>query len=477
MNGGAQRSAEGNNAPPANVLSPASALKNEPFFQPCDGLSFALAAALALVIYWLTLAPEVTLEFSGIFATGAEYAGVPFPPGYPVWTIYAWVFTWLLPWSNIAWRVAMSSAVAGALTCGLIALITSRGVRSILDGGADLRRLSPKSEQALRVVCGGVAGLAFGLDRAFWRMAVIAEVWPLTILLLVAVLCLLMRWMHTPDRRGWLYVAALVYGLTLTNSQALAVAGPGLVFVVLLRAPALGRDLFCAAAVLLGLALVARALGLLPEVLGESTRQSPVWRFYLRAECLLLPLCVVLTITTRGIFTERKALAVSAMMLALGLTPYLYAPFASMTNPPINWAYPRTFEGFLHLVSRGQFESVRPTGSWSAYAEQLGRYAQTTINDFGLIYMLLACVPLWFIRRLRAEARQWLFGLLGVYACLSLITVALVNASADTASQGLVAKFFTASHLVLALMCGCGLGLLGTIITRSGRQAGKSGSE
>lgn len=89
--------------------------KQAGFFQPTDWLSFGLTATFALSGYWLTLAPDVTLGSSGIFSAGAMYAGVPHPPGYPLRTIYAWLFTKLLPFSNIAWRVAASSAVASLL--------------------------------------------------------------------------------------------------------------------------------------------------------------------------------------------------------------------------------------------------------------------------------------------------------------------------------------------------------------------------
>ena len=33
-------------------------------------------------------------------------------------------------------------------------------------------------------------------------------------------------------------------------------------------------------------------------------------------------------------------------------------PFSSDQNPPINWGYPRTWEGFMHAITRGQYERV-----------------------------------------------------------------------------------------------------------------------
>jgi hypothetical protein len=467
MNGETEQSAEGGEVPLATADVPPIPSNGGPLFQRADWLSFAMTTTLVFVVYWVTLAPEVTLEFSGIFSVGATYAGVPFPPGYPLWTTYAWLFTCLVPYSNIAWRVALSSAVAGALTCGLIALMASRGAESILAGVTGLERLKPKAEQALRVVCGGVAGLAFGLDGAVWCKAVIVEVWPLTMLLVAVVLCLLMRWMHAPDRKGCLYAAALMYGLTLTNSQALAVAGPGLVFLVLLGAPALGRDLFSATTLLLGIVLAAQGLDLLPEALPGGTLHSAMWRFYLSAEVILLLLCLGLALKTRGVFTEWKGTLASGAMVALGLSLYLYAPLASLTNPPVNWGYPRTVEGFVHTLTRGQFESVRPTDSLSRYAEQLAMYGEGALTDFGVIYVLPVLVLFWFVRRMRARERRWMLGLVAVYLCLSLLMVALLNPSSDRAGFQLIEKFFSASHLVLAIWTGYGLALLGTILIKA----------
>src|ERR1700677_1173405 len=96
------------------------------FYARVDWLSFCATAVLVLVVYVVTMSPSVQLDDSGIYTTGAMYAGVPDCPGFPVWTIYAHLFTVLLPISNIAWRVSVSSAVAAAVACGLIALMVSR---------------------------------------------------------------------------------------------------------------------------------------------------------------------------------------------------------------------------------------------------------------------------------------------------------------------------------------------------------------
>src|ERR1700704_2520867 len=101
--------------------------KTARFFRTIDWLSFSLAFLCVGAGYYLTLAPELTLEDSGELATGSFYAGIPHPPGYPVWTIYTWLWTVLLPIKSIAWRVALGEATGGALAAGLLGLLVSRG--------------------------------------------------------------------------------------------------------------------------------------------------------------------------------------------------------------------------------------------------------------------------------------------------------------------------------------------------------------
>ena len=159
--------------PPAHVPS---------LFRPIDWVTFGITALIVMLSYWWTLAPDLTLEDSGELAVGSFYAGVPHPPGYPVWTIYSWLFTVLVPISNIAYRVALSSAFAGALSCGMIALMVSRGSSMMIEGIADLKNLERRMENALCVVAGLVAGLLMGFNGFMWSQAVIVEVYTWSVL-------------------------------------------------------------------------------------------------------------------------------------------------------------------------------------------------------------------------------------------------------------------------------------------------------
>ena len=73
-----------------------------PLFRRIDWLTFLITTLLVWVGYYWTLAPDLGLEDSGELAVGSFYAGIPHPPGYPVWTLYTWLWANLLPVSNIA---------------------------------------------------------------------------------------------------------------------------------------------------------------------------------------------------------------------------------------------------------------------------------------------------------------------------------------------------------------------------------------
>lgn len=444
-----------------------SAPRNGLFFHQVDWLSFGATTLLALLVYLLTLAPEVSLEFSGIYSTAAMYGGVPHPPGYPLWTLWAGMFTKLLPFSNIAWRAAASSAVAGALVCGLIALMVSRGGAAILEQMPDIQRLKPKEEKWLRGICGYAAGMVFGLNGAFWPQAVIVAVWPLSILLLCLVLCLVMRWHFQPERKRYLYTAALVYGLLLTNSQIEFAFAPAIPFLVMAGNQKIGRDMFLAA-----------ALMLLVLLNGYWHRYVPLFNYYDERECFAVMLAALiagliglgLAVWTRRAFTEWKAILICIGLLLMGLAFCFYLPIASMTDPPMNWAYPRTVEGFFHLITRGQYERLAPASFDRQFLEQIGWYFVTAGKEFGWLYLLLCLIPFCLLHRIAASVRRWILSLAAAYIALAFLMLAVLNPYWDRQTWELNQTYFSASYVVLALWFGYGLVILGNWLANRGKQ-------
>src|SRR5499427_5249781 len=173
MNNGKAKQPTSKSPPPPSASSPPpkgppvkpgppSIPQPAPLFRRIDWLTFLITFVAVWIGYYLTLAPELTLEDSGELATGSYYAGIPHPPGYPVWTIYTWLWTVLVPIKNVAWRVSIGEAVGGAFAAGILGLIVSRGSSLLMEGIEELKAMSGRWESAICIVSGFVAGCLLG---------------------------------------------------------------------------------------------------------------------------------------------------------------------------------------------------------------------------------------------------------------------------------------------------------------------------
>jgi len=166
---------------------------------PAGAELFFAAALPCYVLYVRTLAPTVTSEDSGELITAAYTLGIAHPPGYPLWCILGKLSS-LIPLGNVAWRVSLLSAVLGAASVGLLALIAYRFVRN-----------------------GWIALLAaylFGVTRDFWGQSVVAEVYTLNVFFVLFLLWLILRFEDALKTR-WLYLLAFAVGLGLTSHSTI----------------------------------------------------------------------------------------------------------------------------------------------------------------------------------------------------------------------------------------------------------------
>src|SRR6266542_4696539 len=568
-----------------------------PLFRGIDWLSLAVTTLFVFIGYFLTLAPDLTLEDSGELAVGSFYAGVPHPPGYPVWTLFTWLFTVLAPVSNIAWRVALASAVSGALACGLIALIASRGSSMILEGIEEFRNIDRRWDNALCVLAGYVAGMLIGFNGFMWSQAVIVEVYPFSLLSFVGVLCCLLRWIYAPHQKRYLYWALFLFGVCFTNHMTLIVAAMGIEVAIAAAQPKLGRDIFLGNSVLFLAGLIFKANGKLPGfennaalfaiyvAIGIGSIVAWAWMAAMTMKkfedwvalgrdlllCVAVGYLAFLVTIVSGLiylgesrssllslahlagFVALAAFAIPPLLpgkgappdplakwrnlaliftavyiltlfsAAVGKTPwfnknlsvfvihsliglilvlasgwflmrvqkfgtfvfplvtlgllfahgaafYLYMPLASMTNPPLNWGYPRTWDGFLHALTRGQYEKTNPTASFGRFMDQMAMLLHGAVDEFNLVYLLVGLIPFFFFRRLQKREQGWFAGLVAMYLGLALLLIMLLNPSSDRQSKELNRVFFTASHVMISLCVAYGMTLFGAVMaTQYGR--------
>jgi len=452
----------GAKAPPMPAAA-AAPPKVEPLFRRIDWLTMAMSFAVVFVVYCLTLAPELTLEDSGELVTGSFYAGIPHPPGYPVWTIYSWLWTFLVPFGNPAWRVALAEAFLGALACGLLSLMVCRGSSMLMEGIEELKRMTGKWESAICMVSGFVAGLLLGLDGFMWkesvavnRIAVSSVPWFLVVLLLI------LRWLYAPHQNRYIYAALFVFGICFTTHQSLIVAAIGVQVAIAAGNPRLGRDVFLGNFILYLLWYLVPVFTHGEHVFANISAKPGLFFLFNVVGVGSLMASLWLAIITKGFLTEWKPVLILGGLWLLGAAFYFYEPISGMTNPPMQWGYPRTVEGFWHALSRGQYEQPNPTNLVAEpgrFVGQLVMLVSGVAQEFNWVYMFIALVPFVFFFKMQKRERAWLIGLTAIYLCLGVLLVILLNPTPDRASADLIKVFFCNSHTIVAALIGYGLAL------------------
>ena len=468
-NGNSASDAPNESATPLLTLG-AAELRTPARFDRTDWLSFGGTTAIAFAGFWFTLSPNLWLGDSGLFSVGAMYAGIPSTPGYPAWTLYSWLFIQLLPISNIAWRVAVGSAVATAVACGLVSLMVSLGATLLFEHGPTLAHLNPRERNWLRGVCGIVAGLVLAFSGGIWREAVVADFGALSVLFYAGVLVSVTLWLFEPERRRFLFAGFFLLGLLLTSSQEMIVALPVLIGAIMLADQKLGRD-----AALFVLPVVGYATALFQWGLWVAFPEQLNWPLTV-IFCAVALIGVFLGFKTRGVGSEWTSASLCGICLFLGLGFYFYSPIASMTNPPVNWGYPRTVEGFFHVLRRGQFEHASPTRELGRYLQQLWLYARTAGSQFGWPQLMVSVLPFCFLRRMNPLARRWMLGLFAMWFGVGPLMIAELNPSPDLQAAKLTGLYFMASYVILAVWLGLGLTILGAWMSRPNPIPSDSGS-
>jgi len=443
----------------AAPAAPAAPLKVAPMFRPTDWLTLAITFGVIWIIYLFTLAPEQTLEDSGELCTGAFYAGIPHPPGYPFWSVYAWFWTAILPFGNVAWRVEVGESFAAAMGCGLLALMVSRGSSMLIEGIEVIKGLPRQWENSICGISGFVAGTLLGLDVFMWsESVVINRISLFGVPWLIAVLACMMRWMYAPQQRRYLYLAMFLYGLCATVHQTLLLSAMGIEVAIALASPRLGRDMFLANSLVYLGGLM--CMSTVPALQNMSSIEQMLFHIVGIGSILA---CGWLAIETKGLCSEWKAVILMGLAWVVGVSVYFYEPISGMTDPPMQWGYPRTVEGFFHALSRGQYETIHGSNIFSdpkKFAFQLGYIVTGLSESFSWVYMFIGLLPFAFLLKMHKRERSWIIGLTSIYFCLSVLLVILIDVSPDRSSTDLNKVFFTASHGLFAIMIGYGLTLM-----------------
>ena len=475
-------------APPAETPEVEAVRDMAHFFKVEDWWAAAATFVFSTLVFLHHLAPEVTLQDSGELVTGAFNFGVPHPPGYPLWALLGFVWSHVVvPFGNPAWRIGTMSAVTGGLTVGIMTLMMTRSTRVLLHALPWSKDIEESLLHWIALMVGVSTSLLFGFNRGVWLWSCVSEMRVLNAFSFVLIACTFFAWMTQPQRKGFLYATLLIFGLSMTNHQTVAVMALALVAGTLAeglerffhrRSTLPEKDfasnvsllmislstfweltvavLFSLAAVFLLFAwLHTPSLG---PVFGKDAVGQDVWRTIVligigaagflgmrkggieswMRKLIALVACVVLAafyceesadpLIKQGAMTltwvllaagalvlgfgsefgwikPRQALLYTGLFLC-GCAFYLYMPIAASTNPPMNWGFASTKEGFLHAITRGQYEKLQMADPFgSVFGIQIWVFVRGLFHQyswplclFGLITLVVATV--WMIQRL-----------------------------------------------------------------------------
>jgi hypothetical protein len=248
-----------------------------------------VAGLIALAVYVRTLLPSQAFGDWGEMQTVPHVLGVAHPTGYPTYIVLSWL-AHLVPLGSIAYRANLLSAVLVAAALAVTA--------------STLLRLGTRPTIAIG------AAMGLGAVGTVWAAATVAEVNPLHLLFVAALLHRGLVWEEHRRPRD-LVLGAVFLGLALGNHLLILFVAPFVLLFVLW----VGR----------------RELAASPGML---------------------------------------AAAAAAGVLATGI--YLYIPIAAAAGPPLPYNHPVTPEAVLWLVSGAQFRGQFAFLSASGLSEFVG---------------------------------------------------------------------------------------------------------
>ncbi|MDO8586075.1 MAG: DUF2723 domain-containing protein [Armatimonadota bacterium] len=296
---------------------------------------------VSFAMYLKTLCPTVYTMDNAELSVAAYTLSLAHPTGYPLFCLLGKLFTLIIPFGEVVYRIGIMNAFFGALTAVFLFLL--------------VLEITGRHSAAV------IVSLTFALSRVFWDVCTSGEVYALNAMFVTLNLLLLAGWVRaarrgdpTRDTDRRLHWLAFFLGLGLTNHMTSAFVLPGALAAVILcdrsvfrRWKALaGMVLLFAAPLSLYLYLPLRARpdetqiwgnvylteGFLPYVTGKMFRKlmfhmtaHQVWQNllrFLRSVLVEFPIHVAWLLPIGGVVLRRKN---APILAAVGLVAALDA--------------------------------------------------------------------------------------------------------------------------------------------------------
>ena len=168
-------------------------------------LHYLIIFCITFAVYCWSTSRTVVLEDDGFFIMAAYFNGIAHPPGYPLFTVIAHVFS-NIPIGSVAFRLHLLSAAFASFSCIILWVIACKLFED--------------------KICAYAAALSLAFSSIFWSQAIITEVYTLNAMLILIILLLALVSISTHDtglRNNYFRWTLLTYGLALSNHWPLLI--------------------------------------------------------------------------------------------------------------------------------------------------------------------------------------------------------------------------------------------------------------
>jgi len=186
-----------------------------------DGAAALLLGAFVFAAYALGACPTIYVGDSGELVTAVDLLGIPHPTGYPLYVLLGKLWTLLVPFGSIAWRMSLFSAACGAAACALLYVLLRRAGRT-------------------HTIAAAFAALLLAFGPSFWGEANVQRVYTLNAFFVVVATWAAWRWFEERSG-GRLALVGFVCGLGATNHTFLGVYALAFGFFAICVEPSLLR--------------------------------------------------------------------------------------------------------------------------------------------------------------------------------------------------------------------------------------------
>ncbi len=167
-------------------------------------MNAVIIGASTFAVYAFGACPTIYVGDSGELVTAVHLLGIPHPTGYPLYVLLGKLWTVLLPYGSVAWRMSLFSAACAAATV------------------ASLYRLCRRA--GLRQLPSVFAAWLLAFSPSFWAEANVQRVYALGALFVVLATSAAWRWSESRSVRS-LAVTFFLCGLGATNHVFMAAYG------------------------------------------------------------------------------------------------------------------------------------------------------------------------------------------------------------------------------------------------------------